>query len=75
MSLPQMGPLITSEHREKVFGYITLGKQEGATVAAGGEKLSVEGNYLQPTLFSKVQNDMRIAREEIFVRNSVNSSD
>jgi len=54
---------------EKVLGYIASGKEEGARLVAGGEKAqvgSLQGNFLQPTVFDGVQPGMKIAREEIF---------
>jgi betaine-aldehyde dehydrogenase len=66
----QMGPLITKEHRSSVYDYIKTGINEGAGLVVGGkipdEKELSGGNYLQPTLFSQVNNMMKIAREEIF---------
>jgi betaine-aldehyde dehydrogenase len=66
----EMGPLISAEHRQRICDYITLGKEEGAILEAGGEiatgKSYDRGNYLQPTLFGMVHNNMRIATEEIF---------
>jgi aldehyde dehydrogenase (NAD+) len=63
-----IGPLITRAHRERVEGYIDMGREEGAAVTVGGkrpEHLS-RGWYLEPTLFSGVSNQMRIAQDEIF---------
>ena len=66
----EMGPLISKEHRSRVYDYIETGINEGAGLIAGGkipeEKALSAGNYLQPTLFSQVNNNMKIAREEIF---------
>lgn len=64
----EVGPLIHQEHYEKVSSYIGIGKEEGATLAVGGETLTDygSGNYFQPTLFTDARNDMRIAQEEIF---------
>ncbi|WP_417597280.1 betaine-aldehyde dehydrogenase [Pararhodobacter oceanensis] len=62
----QFGPLITSDHLEKVMGYIELGVQEGATLITGGARLNRPGNYVQPTVFSGVSDEMTIAREEVF---------
>ena len=68
----QLGALITPQHWEKVHGYVDLARKEGATVAAGGERPSqlpprvAKGNFLQPTVFTDVDNRMRIAQEEIF---------
>jgi betaine-aldehyde dehydrogenase len=66
----EMGPLITKEHHSLVSDYIKTGIEEGAELASGGKipqenELSA-GNYLQPTLFSQVDNRMKIAQEEIF---------
>jgi gamma-glutamyl-gamma-aminobutyraldehyde dehydrogenase len=53
---------------EKVLGYISRGREEGARVAAGGGRILEEtgGYYVAPTIFVGVTNDMTIAREEIF---------
>ena len=63
-----MGPVISKEQLERVTGYIDIGRSEGAEVAAGGECPTDlgEGYYVQPTVFTGVRNDMRIAQEEIF---------
>ncbi len=63
-----MGPLISERQRQRVLNYIEIGKAEGATLVCGGgvpENLS-QGYFVQPTLFANVDNNMRIAREEIF---------
>lgn len=66
----QMGPITTSAQYQKVLGYLEIGKQEGAEVACGGSAASGEavagGNFVLPTIFTNVRNDMRIAQEEIF---------
>jgi acyl-CoA reductase-like NAD-dependent aldehyde dehydrogenase len=50
--------------------YITIGREEGAEIVVGGsppdDAALADGAYLMPTVFDKVTNDMRIAREEIF---------
>lgn len=63
-----LGPLIHPEHEKKVLSYFAVGKQEGATIAAGGEKFDGPGGgcYVQPTLFTGASPGMRIAQEEIF---------
>jgi aldehyde dehydrogenase (NAD+) len=63
-----MGPLISRKQRDRVLGYIEKGKSEGATLALGGgrpEHLE-KGWYVEPTLFTDVDNSMTIAQEEIF---------
>ncbi len=62
-----MGPLVNQKAREKVEKYVEIGKQEGATVALGATRPSLDkGYFYTPTLFTNVRRDMRIAREEIF---------
>jgi len=62
------GPLVSSRQRERVEGYIQAGKSEGAKVALGGGRpaWARRGWYVEPTVFTGVTNDMKIAREEIF---------
>jgi acyl-CoA reductase-like NAD-dependent aldehyde dehydrogenase len=63
-----VGPLISAAHRDRVDGYIGIGRDEGAEVACGGgrpEHLE-RGFYVEPTLLADVNNRMRVAREEIF---------
>jgi aldehyde dehydrogenase (NAD+) len=65
-----MGPSINQQQYETVLRYVAIGKQEGARVLTGGERLS-EGDYAhgffhQPTVFAEVRPEMRIAQEEIF---------
>ncbi|MGV4792181.1 5-carboxymethyl-2-hydroxymuconate semialdehyde dehydrogenase [Rhizobium sp. F40D2] len=63
-----IGPLIHPVHEKKVLEYIAIGRSEGATLAAGGEKFDGPGGgcYVSPTLFTGADNTMRIAQEEIF---------
>ncbi|SDW98678.1 5-carboxymethyl-2-hydroxymuconic-semialdehyde dehydrogenase [Ruegeria halocynthiae] len=62
----EIGPLVTEEHYNKVSSYFDIAKEDGATVAAGGVKIGDEGYFVRPTLFTNANNQMRIAREEIF---------
>ncbi len=63
-----MGPVISKRQMERVLGYIETGKQEGATLIAGGKARPDKGGgfFIEPTCFVDVRNTMRIAREEIF---------
>jgi phenylacetaldehyde dehydrogenase len=61
-----VGPLVSEEQRRQVLDYIAVGVAEGATVAVGGGSPDRPGYFVEPTLFTGVTNDMRIAREEIF---------
>jgi aldehyde dehydrogenase (NAD+) len=63
---PDMGPLASVEHKDRVLEYIGVGKEEGATPLTGGNALDRSGYYVEPTIFTDVQTDMRIAQEEIF---------
>ncbi len=62
----EIGPLVTQEHFDKVTGYFDIARQDGATVAAGGEAIGGDGYFVKPTLFTDATNGMRIAQEEIF---------
>ncbi|MBD0844288.1 MULTISPECIES: aldehyde dehydrogenase family protein [unclassified Streptomyces] len=62
-----VGPVISAAHRERVEAYVELGRKEGATIVAGGERPPLEkGFHVAPTLLADCSNDMRVAREEIF---------
>ena len=61
-----IGPLIGAEHEAKVLSYMAKARADGATIAAGGEKVGEAGHFVKPTLFTHATNDMAIAREEIF---------
>jgi aldehyde dehydrogenase (NAD+) len=63
-----MGPVISSKQRDRVLGYIEKGVAEGATLALGGGRPAdlLTGWFVEPTLFTEVDNTMTIAQEEIF---------
>jgi aldehyde dehydrogenase (NAD+) len=63
---PEMGPLVSEEQFEKVYRYLELGREEVGAPVVGGEPLDREGYFVEPTIFDGVENDMRIAQEEIF---------
>ncbi|TDL92431.1 aldehyde dehydrogenase family protein [Vibrio vulnificus] len=62
----QIGPLVSSEQMERVGGYIEKGKSEGAEVVTGGNYGQGEGYFVTPTIFAGVEDEMTIAKEEIF---------
>ncbi len=67
MDNPDMGPLVSAEHLERVLGYIDTGQEEGANMLIGGRAEEFErGYFVSPTVFDGVESEMRIAREEIF---------
>jgi gamma-glutamyl-gamma-aminobutyraldehyde dehydrogenase/4-guanidinobutyraldehyde dehydrogenase/NAD-dependent aldehyde dehydrogenase len=63
-----MGALVHSAHAEKVFSFVEMAKAEGASLIYGGSYAdgTAGGCYFEPTIFSDVTNDMRIAQEEVF---------
>ncbi|KAI8130824.1 hypothetical protein FF38_00444 [Lucilia cuprina] len=60
------GPQIDKEMLTKVLGFIESGKQEGAKLQCGGKRIGDVGFFVEPTVFSDVKDDMKIAQEEIF---------
>ncbi|MCX6512764.1 MAG: aldehyde dehydrogenase family protein, partial [Actinobacteria bacterium] len=62
-----VGPLVASRQRDRVEGYIAKGLAEGASIAIGGGRPAIDtGWYVEPTIFTGVNNKMTIAQEEIF---------
>lgn len=66
----QMGSQINEGQLKKILSYIDVAKEEGATIACGGERCTAgelaNGAFMKPTLITNVTNDMRVAQEEIF---------
>ncbi|WP_338751837.1 aldehyde dehydrogenase family protein [Bacillus sp. FJAT-52991] len=66
----QVGAIVSQEQMESILNYIEIGKQEGATLALGGNRLTEggldRGFFIEPTIFTNVTPDMRIVQEEIF---------
>ena len=66
----QVGPVTTRPQYQKILGYIDIAKKEGARLALGGKPATRpecgEGWFVEPTIFAGVNNQMRIAREEVF---------
>jgi acyl-CoA reductase-like NAD-dependent aldehyde dehydrogenase len=63
----QFGPVVSEEQYGRVAGYIDSGLEEGAEAVAGGKPENGDGGYfISPTLFTGVEDEMKIAREEIF---------
>jgi acyl-CoA reductase-like NAD-dependent aldehyde dehydrogenase len=61
-----MGAQVSEEQFTKILGYIDAGRDEGARVVTGGARAADKGYFIQPTIFSGVRPDMKIACEEIF---------
>lgn len=66
----QVGPVTTRPQYEKILSYIDIAKSEGAQCALGGQAAARaecgDGWFVEPTIFTGVRNDMRIAQEEVF---------
>lgn len=64
----QMGPVVSEQQLNENLDYVALGKSEGAELACGGERLSLDhdGYYMSPGVFLNTSNSMRINREEMF---------
>lgn len=66
----QMGAQVDEHQLKSILNYVEIGKQEGATVACGGERITegelAKGCFMRPTLLTNVNNKMRVAQEEIF---------
>src|SRR5436190_6706021 len=63
----QVGSLISTEHRDKVHGFVEQGREEGAEVVTGGQpEGDGKGAFYKPTVLAKVESSMTVAQEEIF---------
>ena len=66
----QVGPVTTPPQYDKILGYIDIARGEGAKLALGGARATRPecgtGRFVEPTIFTGVRNDMRIAQEEVF---------
>ena len=66
----QIGPLVSEEQLKRVTGYLDIGQKEGAKALVGGGRVTEgalsKGFFVSPTVFAGVQDNMRIAQEEIF---------
>jgi phenylacetaldehyde dehydrogenase len=62
----QMGPLVSQEQLERVTGFMDSGRQQGAEFVTGGKRLGTSGYFVEPTVLTKTNDDMKVIREEIF---------
>jgi aldehyde dehydrogenase (NAD+) len=62
----EQGPQVDKAQFDKILKYISLGQNEGAKMVTGGKRWGDRGYYIEPTLFTGVEDEMKIAREEIF---------
>jgi len=61
-----VGPVINKAQFDSIIEYIKIGKEEGAEILTGGNKVGDKGYFIEPTVFINANNKMRIAQEEIF---------
>jgi aldehyde dehydrogenase (NAD+) len=62
----EQGPQVSQEQMERVMGFIDSGKKDGAKLLTGGKQAGQDGYFVEPTVFTDVKDDMKIAQEEIF---------
>lgn len=62
----EQGPQVSQEQLDRVMGYIDAGQKDGAKLLLGGKRVGDKGYFVEPTVFSDVKDEMKIAREEIF---------
>ena len=66
----QIGPIVSQAQLDRVTNYLDIGRAEGARITAGGARVAdgelANGYFVPPTVFADVEDDMRIAQEEIF---------
>lgn len=60
------GPQVSQEQCDRIMGFIESGQRDGATMLTGGKRVGDRGYFIEPTVFTNVNDDMKIAREEIF---------
>src|SRR5581483_5585376 len=62
----EQGPQVDNAQFNKVMSYVEAGKRDGARMMCGGERVGDRGYFVAPTIFADVNDEMKIAREEIF---------
>jgi aldehyde dehydrogenase (NAD+) len=62
----EQGPQVSQEQFDRVMGYIEAGKKDGAKMLLGGNRVGNRGYFIEPTVFTDVTDEMKIAQEEIF---------
>jgi len=62
----EQGPQVSQEQMDRILGYVEAGKKDGAKLLTGGQRVGDKGYFVEPTVFSDVHDDMKIAKEEIF---------
>jgi len=61
-----MGPVISEKQMKSILDYVDIGRNEGAFLTTGGERVGDRGYFISPAVFANVKHEMRISQEEIF---------
>jgi aldehyde dehydrogenase (NAD+) len=61
-----LGPVISEKQMKIILDYVAVGRQEGALLTTGGERVGARGYFISPAVFANVKHEMRISQEEIF---------
>lgn len=61
-----LGPVISEKQMKTILGYVDIGREEGASLVTGGERVGDRGYFISPAVFAGVAHEMRISQEEIF---------
>jgi aldehyde dehydrogenase (NAD+) len=61
-----LGPVISEKQMKSILGYVDIGRDEGAFLTTGGERVGDRGYFISPAVFANVKHEMRISQEEIF---------
>src|SRR5215813_7660417 len=61
-----LGPVISERQMKSILDYVDVGRNEGAMLVTGGEKVGKRGYFISPAVFANVKHEMRISQEEIF---------
>ncbi|MBR0872061.1 aldehyde dehydrogenase family protein [Bradyrhizobium tropiciagri] len=61
-----LGPVISEKQMRSILDYVAIGKDEGAQLATGGDRVGDRGYFIRPTVFANVAHEMRVSQEEIF---------
>jgi phenylacetaldehyde dehydrogenase len=61
-----MGPLVSQEQFDRVTGYLESGRQQGAQFVTGGNRVGNSGYFVEPTVLTKTNDNMKVVQEEIF---------
>jgi aldehyde dehydrogenase (NAD+) len=62
----EQGPQVSQEQLDKILHYVKVGRDQGARLVTGGQRIGSKGYFVEPAVFDQVKDDMTIARDEIF---------